>query len=67
VTAPARQPRPAPTGFRRIERWLGGIVMAVLAWAVERAVLRSIRKGTTTPMPQEPTTITGAGTEIRAD
>jgi hypothetical protein len=67
VTAPARHSRPAPKGFRRVERWLVGIVMAALAYALEKAVLRSIHKGTTTPMTQEATSITGAGAEIRAD
>jgi hypothetical protein len=67
TSARAPRDRPAPKGLRRVERWLVGIVMAVLAYVVEMAVLRSIRKGTTTVRPQEPTSITGAGTEIRAD
>jgi hypothetical protein len=41
--------------------------MAVLAYVVEKAVLRSIKKGRTTPRPQEPTSITGTGAEVRAD
>jgi hypothetical protein len=66
----ARSPlrdRPAPKGLRRVERWLVGLVMGVLAYAIEKAVLRSIRKGTTKPRPQEPTALTGAGAEISAD
>jgi hypothetical protein len=41
--------------------------MAVLAYVVEKAVLRSIKKGTTTLASQESTSITGTGAEIRAD
>ncbi|MGC2221644.1 MAG: hypothetical protein WA624_04375 [Methylocella sp.] len=31
--------------FRRMERWLVGSVMAVMAYMLEKAVLRSIRRG----------------------
>ncbi len=43
--------RPAPahsanrSALRRIERWMMGVVMGVLAFAIEKAVLRSIKKG----------------------
>lgn len=60
----ARRHRPSPKGLRRIERWLVGLVMGLLAYVIEKAVLRSIRKGTTKPAPQEATAITGTGTEI---
>lgn len=50
-----------------MERWLVGTVMAVLAYVIEKAVLRSIKRGATTPRPVEPTTITGTGAEISAD
>jgi hypothetical protein len=64
----ARRDRPAPGGWlRRVERWLVGLVMAGLAFAVERAVLRSIRRGRTRPPAAEPTTLSGAGTDITAD
>jgi hypothetical protein len=43
------------------------MVMAVLAWVIERAVLRSIRKGTTTPRPPESGLLMGTGAEISAD
>jgi hypothetical protein len=59
--------RPAPKGVRRVERWLVGLVMAFLAYAIEKAVLRSIRKGETTPKPVEPTTISGTGTDLTAE
>jgi hypothetical protein len=35
--------------FRRIERWLVGLGMAAMAWLLEKAVLRSIRRGGTKP------------------
>jgi hypothetical protein len=35
--------------FRRIERWLVGLVMAVMAYLLEKAVLRSIRSGRVKP------------------
>ena len=43
--------RPAPahstkkSAFRRVERWMVGVVMGMLAFAIEKAVLRSIKKG----------------------
>jgi hypothetical protein len=67
VTRSALRDRPAPKGIRRVERWLVGLVMAVLAYAVEKAVLRSVRKGETTPKPVEPTTISGTGTDLTAE
>jgi len=60
--------RPAPRGLRRVERWLVGIVMTILAFVIEKAVLRSIKKGDTKPRPVEDTaTLTGTGTEITAE
>jgi hypothetical protein len=37
--------RAKPKGFRRIERWGVGLVMGILALVLEKAVLRSIRRG----------------------
>jgi len=59
--------RAAPKSIRRVERWLVGVVMAFLAFVIERAVLHSIKKGTTTPKPPEPTTISGTGTDLTAE
>jgi hypothetical protein len=50
--------------FRRVERWAVGLVMGVLAFFVERAVVRSIRKGGTKPRQTEPTALKGSGSEI---
>jgi hypothetical protein len=67
ASRPTLRDRPPPKGIRRVERWLVGLVMAVIAFAIERAVLRSIRKGTTKPLPVAPSTISGTGAEISAD
>jgi hypothetical protein len=66
---PPLRARPAPRGLRRVERWLVGLVMAILAFVIEKAVLRSIKKGDTKPKPQAPatTTLTGAGAQISAE
>lgn len=66
-TKPAHRDRPAPKGIRRVERWLVGLVMTAFAYVIEKAVLRSIKKGNTTPKPVEPTAITGTGADVSAD
>ena len=43
-------PRPRNV-FRRAERWMMGVVMGVLAFMIEKAVLRSIKKSGTKPKP----------------
>ncbi len=50
--------------FRRMERWAVGLAMGVLAFVLERAVVRSIRKGETKPKPAQPTGTKGTGSEI---
>jgi hypothetical protein len=52
--------------FRRFERWLVGLVFAVMAFVVERAVLRSIRRGRVTPKAAEPgePLATSSGTDV---
>ena len=59
--------RSTPRGVRKVERWLVGIVMAVFAFVLEKAVLRSIRRGDTTPRPIEPTSLTATGSDVSAD
>jgi hypothetical protein len=34
---------------RRLERWLIGLAMAILAWLLEKALLRSIKHGSSKP------------------
>ena len=52
--------------FRRFERFLVGIVMAVLAFVLEKLVLRSIKKSGKGPSPAEATPIQSSGNEISA-
>lgn len=59
---------PRPRGvFRRIERWLVGLVMAVIAFVLEKAVLRSIRKGGGAAAAPGPKTITSKGKDVDLD
>ncbi len=55
---------PKRSAFRRFERVLIGLVMGVIAFVLEKVVLRSIKKGkhaSTEPM------VTSRGGEISAD
>ena len=59
---------PRPKGvFRRIERWLVGLVMAVIAFVLEKAVLRSIRKQGGAAAQPDAKTITSKGKEVDLD
>jgi hypothetical protein len=52
-------------GIRRLERWLVGLAMAVVALVLEQAVMRSVRKkhgGEASETP--PTTVTSKGAEV---
>lgn len=56
--------RHRPKGvWRRVERWAVGIVMAVIAFVLEKAVLRSVRKarGSEVPPEESPTTLRSKG------
>jgi hypothetical protein len=52
-----------PKGLRRVERWMVGLVMGVIAFVLEKAVMRSVKKthGGTASAEPEPTTITSKG------
>ena len=52
------------SAFRRVERLAVGLAMGILAFVLERAVIRSIRKGETKPKPVQPTAMKGTGSEI---
>jgi hypothetical protein len=65
--APTKRSTKKPKGLRRIERWMVGLAMGVIAFVLEKAVMRSVRKGGgSTPAP-EPTTITSKGAEADLD
>ena len=52
--------------LRRIERWMVGLVMAAIAFVLEKMVLRSIRKAGKSEAGTEelPTTLTSKGGEV---
>jgi hypothetical protein len=59
---------PKPKGLRRLERWTIGVLFAVIAFVLEKAVMRSVRKGGGEPSAPEPeqvtTQLTGSGAEV---
>ena len=54
--------------WRRFERWVVGVVMAVIAFVLEKMVLRSVRKGESTARrvdaPSGATAITSKGGDV---
>jgi hypothetical protein len=60
--------RPRPKGLRRLERWMIGVLFAVIAFVLEKAVMRSVRKSGGAPSAPEPeqvtTQLTGSGAEV---
>jgi hypothetical protein len=59
---------PKRSFWRRIERWMVGIVMAMIAIVLERMVLRSIKKkGEPTKPPPAPTSLTSRGGQVELD
>jgi hypothetical protein len=62
---PPKRPAKRPKGvFRRMERWAVGLILGLVALFLERAVVRSIRKGETKAKPSQPTALKGTGSEI---
>jgi len=63
-----RHDAPKAKGFRRLERWVVGVLFAVIAFVLEKAVMRSVRKGggdASTLEPEQVTTqLTGSGAEV---
>lgn len=54
--------------WRKIERWMVGVVMAMIAFVLEKMVLRSVRKagkaGTSRSKEELHTTLTSKGGEV---
>jgi hypothetical protein len=55
---------PKPRGLRRVERWLVGLAMAVVAFVLEKIVMRSVRSGATAKAEPAPTTVTAKGGDV---
>jgi len=55
---------PRPKGIRRVERWLVGLAMAVVAFILERLVMRSVKRSGDARGHAPPTTVTSKGGEV---
>jgi hypothetical protein len=55
---------PKPRGVRRVERWLVGLAMAVVAFILERLVMRSVKRSGDARGRPPPTTVTSKGGEV---
>jgi hypothetical protein len=55
---------PRPKGIRRVERWLVGLAMAVVAFILERIVMRSVKKSGDAKGQPPPTTVISKGGEV---
>jgi hypothetical protein len=54
-----------PRGWRRVERWLVGVVLAIVAFVLERLVVRAVRKKAPEEFDElEATTFTSRGGEV---
>jgi hypothetical protein len=60
----AARSTPRPTGIRRVERWLVGFAMAVIAFILERLVVRSVKRSGDAKGQPPPTTVTSKGGEV---
>jgi hypothetical protein len=55
-----------PKGFRRFERWLVGLAFAIIAFVLEKVVMRSVRKKGE-GRSEELTTVVSKGGEVDVD
>ena len=58
------RPTPRPKGIRRVERWLVGLAMAIVAFILERLVMRSVKRSGDGKGQPPPTTVTSKGGEV---
>ena len=56
-----------PKGFRRFERWLIGLLFAIIAFVLEKVVLRSVRRKGPAEPADEATTVISKGGEVDVD
>jgi len=61
---PATRP---PKGLRRLERWLVGIAMAIVAFVLEKVVLHAVRDTPEAPAIDTTSTLTAKGGEVDLD
>jgi hypothetical protein len=65
VSAPRSVKR--PTGFRRVERWIVGVGMSLIAFTLEKIVLRSVKRKEPAAIAPKPSTLTSKGGEVDLD
>ena len=56
-----------PTGLRRVERWIVGLAMSVIAFILEKIVLRSVKQKEPQVLAPKPTTLTSKGGDVDLD
>lgn len=61
MTSPRTAP---PKGFRRVERWFVGLALAVVAFLLERLVMKAVRRREPTADEADATTFTSRGGEV---
>jgi hypothetical protein len=62
----SRRTSARPKGFRRVERWMVGVVFGVMAFVLEKVVMRSVRKKGAAE-EEEVTTVISKGGEVDVD
>jgi len=55
-----------PKGIRRVERWFVGVMMGIVAFVLERIVLRSVKKKHPETAPTS-STLTSKGGDVDLD
>ena len=61
----ARAGATPPKGIRRLERWFVGVMMGIVAFALEKIVLRSVKKHPVTEATAS--TLTSKGGDVDLD
>jgi hypothetical protein len=65
VTVERRRPK---KWYRRLELWMVGIAMGIMAFVLEKAVMHAVKKGEVPPPTEEPTepptTMTSRGGKV---